>query len=164
MAAIRSHRQIRAYFQDTMRRPRAHSHHTAILFQEACHFGLHAQFELRVQLPFFRKEIQEIPLRHQREKFAMSWKMRKIGDGYYEILDLTADLGQLLMRPAQEIVQQSKLVHQLERRRMNRVPAKITQKIRVLFEDHYIDSGASEQKPQHHSRRSATRNATTDLQ
>ena len=67
----RTHRQIRAYFQDTMRRPRAHSHHTAILFQEACHFGLHAQFELRVQLPFFRKEIQEIPLRHQRDKFAM---------------------------------------------------------------------------------------------
>ncbi len=42
---------------------------------------------------------------------------------------------------------------------MNGVAAKIAQEIGVLFQHHYIDSGASEQKAAHHSRGTAAHDA-----
>ena len=52
----------------------------------------------------------------------------------------------LLVRPAQEIVQHSELVHHLERGWMDCVAAKVAQKIRVLFEDDHVDTGTGEQQ------------------
>ena len=67
------------------------------------------------------------------------------------------------MRPLQEIVEEAQLVHQLECRGMNRIAAKIAQKIRVLFEDQHIHARARQQKSKHHSSRSAAGDAAAGL-
>src|ERR1700693_1803239 len=63
------------------------------------------------------------------------------------------------MRQLQEIVQKAELVHRFEGRRMDRVAAKIAQKIRVFFENDRIDAGAGKEKPEHHPGRSAADDA-----
>ena len=51
------------------------------------------------------------------------------------------------MRFFEEIIQHAEFMHQLERRWMNRVAAKIPQKIRMLFQHHNVDAGACQQEP-----------------
>ena len=42
---------------------------------------------------------------------------------------------------------------------MNRIAAKIAEEIRVLFQHHNVDSGARQQKPEHHAGRAAAGDA-----
>src|SRR5580693_9326407 len=63
------------------------------------------------------------------------------------------------MRQLQEIVQKAELVHRFEGRRMDRVAAKIAQKICMFFENDRIDAGAGKEKPEHHPGRSAADDA-----
>src|SRR5262249_45682019 len=42
-------------------------------------------------------------------------------------------------------------MHQLQRGRVDGVAAKITEEVRMLFEDDHINAGAGEQQPKHHS-------------
>src|SRR5271170_1525288 len=86
--------------------------------------------------------------------------MRKIADGDDEVVHLSADLRQLLMRAAQKVFQHSQLIHQLERGGMNGVAAKVAQEIGVFFQHHYINSGAGEQEATHHPRGAAAHDAT----
>src|ERR1700683_2393374 len=67
--------------------------------------------------------------------------------------DLRAQLTLLVMRQFQKLPEKSQLVHHLQRRGVDGVSAKIAQKIFVLFQHHDVDTGASEQKSQHHARR-----------
>ena len=93
----------------------------------------------------------------------MCWKVRKIRDRYFRIFDAGANFTKFLMRPAQEIVEYSKLVDQFERGRMNRVPSKIAQKILVLFEHRYFDTRTGEKKTQHHTGRACAHDAASGL-
>src|SRR4029077_3786934 len=158
MPAICPQSQIRANFQNSLRRPLRglgeNSHNAAIFLDQFRDLGLHAQMKLRVSLCLFRDEVQEIPLRHQRDEFAVRRQVRKVGDDHADVLDLAAELGQFLMRPAQELIENSKLVHQFQGRGMNRVSAKVTQEIRVLLQDHNIHTSTREQEPRNHPRRS----------
>jgi hypothetical protein len=63
------------------------------------------------------------------------------------------------MGQLQESFEQSQLVHDLKSRRVQRVAAKIPQKIGVLFQDKHRDAGPGQQKTQHHPGRSSTGNA-----
>src|SRR4029079_10679890 len=54
-----------------------------------------------------------------------------------------------------KLIEQSQLMHQLERRRMNGVAAKIAQEIAVLFQHQDWHVGARQQVPQHHACRAA---------
>ena len=56
--------------------------------------------------------------------------------------DLRADLLGFLMWTLQEVVQDAKLVQQLERGGMDRVSSEVTEKVRVLLQDHEVDAGA----------------------
>ena len=73
--------------------------------------------------------------------------------------DLTGQRFDLLMRQFQEIVDEAQFAHQLERRRVNRIAAKIAEEVRVLLQDHGVDTGAREQEAEHHSRRTAAGDA-----
>src|SRR5260370_12923719 len=94
----------------------------------------HAQFETRETLGTAGKEIQEVPLRHERNEFAVCRQPRKIGDRHGLIVNDTAKLGQSLMRLLEEFVQQTEFVHQLQRGRMNSVAAEIAQEIGGFFQ------------------------------
>src|SRR5437016_5418342 len=89
--------------------------------------------------------------------------MREVRQDNKFIADLAAELGRLLMRQFEKIFEQSQFMHHFERRRMDRVPPKVAQKIFVLFKDDDLDAGASEQKAEHHARWAAAGNATTSV-
>src|SRR5579863_2086430 len=117
----------------------------------------------RIALALPGHEIQKIPLGHESNEFAVGGQMREVRDRYVEVVDLRADLRQLLMGTSQELVQNAELVHKLERRGMDGVAAEITQEILVLFENCYFDSSPGEQETQHHPRRSSARDTAPDL-
>ena len=74
--------------------------------------------------------------------------------------DLGAEPFDLLVRHFEERVQQAELVHQFERRGMHRVAAEVAEKIRMFFQHHDIDTGARQQKAEHHAGRTAADDAT----
>jgi hypothetical protein len=53
------------------------------------------------------------------------------------------------MRSLEERIKNTELEQKLERRRMDGVAAEIAKKVDVLLQDHDVDAGASEQKPEH---------------
>ena len=63
------------------------------------------------------------------------------------------------MGELQEVVEGAQLVHQLERRGMDGVPAEVAQKVRLLLQHEHVDTRAREQVAQHHARRTAPRDA-----
>ena len=77
----------------------------------------------------FGEEIEEVPLRHEREELAARRQVREVGDRERCSPTCAAELRDLLMRPLQELVEQPELVHHLERRGMDRVAAEIAQEI-----------------------------------
>ena len=72
---------------------------------------------------------------------------------------MPVDLAHLLMRPAQELVEQAELVDQLERRGMDGVAAEIAEEVGVLLEHDHVDAGARQQEAQHHAGGSAADDA-----
>ena len=75
------------------------------------------------------------------------------------VADLRGQMCRLLMRQFQKIIEQAELVHQFESRWMNGVAAKVAQKIGVLLQHDDIDTGARQQKAQHHPGRATAGDA-----
>ena len=91
----------------------------------------------------------------------MRWQVSQIRKRDRVFSDLSAEFPDLLVRPFEKVLDQAKFVNDLKRRRMNRVTAKIAQKVGVLLKHDDIHTRACEQKAEHHSGRSAAGNATT---
>src|SRR6185503_8054598 len=98
MAAVASDRQLSADFEFALRRPGAQPDDAAALFDEIGRLRLHPQIEPRILLAMVGEEIQEVPLRHQRDKFAMYRQRVEITDGDAVGADLHADVVNLRMR------------------------------------------------------------------
>ena len=123
----------------------------AIFDDEIGDFTLHVEAKFRIGFGFFSDEIQEIPLRHQADEFAVHRKMGEIRDGDGEIVDGGAKRAEFLMRDAQKIVKEAELVHQLEGGRVDGVAAKIAEEVGMFFENDDLDPGACEQEAQHNA-------------
>jgi len=124
----------------------------AVIFDEQIgDFRFHVQMELWVGLGFSGDEIQEIPLGHEANEFAVHGEMGKIADGDGKIVDGGGDLQKLLMRDAQEIVEEVELVHELKGGRVNGVATEIAEEVGVFFEDEDFDAGAGEEEAEHHA-------------
>src|SRR2546426_1824033 len=85
--------------------------------------------------------------------------MREIGDHDVAVSDLRRELRDLLVRQAQQRLEQPELVQNLQRRGVNRVAAEVAQEIGVLLQHQRAHAGAGEQQPEHHASRAAARNA-----
>jgi len=109
--------------------------------------GLHPDVKSRVAFAVLDKEVQKVPLRHKGERFAVRWKMSEVRDRHRFLADLTGQFAHFLVRTLQEIFQQDQLVHQLQSRRVNRVAAKITQKVDVFLEYYDLDPERAGRKP-----------------
>src|SRR5205085_3994753 len=96
---------------------------------------LHAKRECREMFCLPGKKVQEVPLRHERDEFAMRRQTRKIGHRNKVTVENAADLSQLLVRQLEKLLKQSEFMHDLERRRMNGVAAEIAVEIGVLFQN-----------------------------
>jgi hypothetical protein len=77
--------------------------------------------------------------------------MGKVADGDGKIVDGGSDLQKLLMRDAQEIIEEAEFVHKFEGGRVNGVAAEIAEEVGVFFEDEDFDAGAGEKEAEHHA-------------
>src|SRR5262249_341389 len=91
----------------------------------------------------------------------MRGQMREIRNPTERVADLRAEMPHLLVGQLQEFVKESELVHELEGRRVDGVPAEIAEEIGVLLEDDDVQACAGEQEAEHHAGRAAARNATS---
>src|SRR5262249_7368769 len=60
------------------------------------------------------------------------------------------------LRDLSKLLHQAELVHELQRRRVDRVAAEVAKEVAVLLEDGDLDPCSGEQEPQHHPRWSST--------
>ena len=159
MAAVAAHRKIGADLDLAVRRFRPHADNAAAFLDQIGRLRLHMQIEGRVDLAVRRQKIEEVPLRHQRDEFAARRQVAEVGKRNGGVADLSAQPGDARVRQLEEFVQQAELMHELQRRGMNGVAAKIAQEVGVLLQHHHRHAGARQQKAEHHAGRSPAGNA-----
>ena len=89
--------------------------------------------------------------------------MAEVGEAVELVAEPAAERRHLLVRQLEKLLQQAKLVHQLQRRGMDGVAAEIAQEISVLLQHDDIDAGARQQQTQHHAGRTAANDAACRL-
>ena len=140
--------------------PRAIGQHTgdaAVVVRETDHLVLHAQFECREKdLRPVREELEEVPLRHQRDELAVRGHMPKIRALEVVISDDATHRSHALMWNPQKFFEQAELVDHLEARRMHGIAAEVAEEVGVLFQHGDADAAAGEEIAQHHACRSAS--------
>ena len=151
MAAVGADGERRAEFAIAIASFGADAYYTAIFNEQIGDFRLHVQMELGIGFGFFGDEIQEIPLGHEADEFAVHGEMGKVAHRDGEIVDGGADSQKLLMRDAQEIFEEAEFVHEFEGGRVNGVAAEIAEEVGVFFEDEDFDAGAGEKEAEHHA-------------
>ena len=77
----------------------------------------------------------------------------------WDFLDFISEHG--ARYPTFKVLKQAEFVHHFERRGMNRVAAKVAQKIRVLLKHHHVNPRPRQQVSEHYARRSTTGNAAS---
>jgi hypothetical protein len=151
VAAIGANGESGANFALALRGGDPDADYASVFLDEIGGFGLHFDVETGIAAALLDKEIQEVPLRHQGDEFAVSGKMREIGQGESFAAYLAAKLLQLLVRVLQEFFEEAEFVHQLESGRVDGVSAKVAEEIGVLFENEDFDAGAGEEEAEHHA-------------
>ena len=97
------------------------------------------------------EEIEEVPLRHQRDELAARRQMGEVGDPHRRVADDAAETLHAPVRQLEEFIEQAELVHHLERRGMDGVAAEVAQEVGVLLQHHHVDAGARQQEAEHHA-------------
>ena len=106
-AAIGPYCKAGANLHRACRRIGSHANDLAILLNEIGRFGLHLYLESWVTFCLFNDEVEKIPLRHEGEKLAASWKMREVGHLDCFVPNLASKFTHLLMRALKELLQNS---------------------------------------------------------
>ena len=159
--AVASDGEIGAHLEGAVRRIGAHAGDAAALLDQIDRFRPHVQVERRIALAALGQEVQEVPLRHQRDELAAGRQVGEVREGVFPVAEERAELGRLLVRQLEELVEQAKLAHHFERRGMDGVAAEIAQEVGVLFEDDDVDARAREQEAEHQPARTAADDAAT---
>jgi len=89
----------------------------------------------------------------------MGGQMRQVDHAHPLVTNLDGQPIELLVRQHEKLVEQTKLVHQFQRRRMDGIAAEVAKEIGVLLQHHDIDAGAREKKAKHHPGRPAAGDA-----
>ncbi len=142
---------------------RLHTDDPAALLDQPLRLGMHQEPEAGIALAAGREEIEEVPLRHHRNEPAAHRQMGHVGDRDGRVAELAREVREPVMRQLQKVVEQAKLVHHVQGGGVNRVAAKIAQKVAMLFQDDNAHAGARQQEAQHHTRRAAAGDATLRL-
>jgi hypothetical protein len=161
MSAIGTDDQIGADIEHAVREFRSEPCNSIAVPYQSVGLGLHHQLEARIAFALVGKKLKKVPLREEGDEAAAGGKVGKIGQDDFLITDDPTSLAHLLVRQLEKRIQQAKLVHDLERRGMDRVTAEITQEIRVLFQHHDVDAGAGEQVAEHHAGRTTARDGAS---
>src|SRR5262249_44024652 len=117
----------------------------------------------RVAPAALREEVQEVPLRHERDEAAAGREVGEVGDDNLLVADIPRQLPCLLVGAPEKLVPEAELAHQLQRQRVGRLPPALAQEIGVLLEDHHVHASPSEEQAQHHAGRPAASDTAADL-
>src|SRR4029078_6863686 len=101
----------------------------SVRLTEAGDFGLHQQAERRVRACLRRHEVQEVPLRHQRDELAARRQVREVGKRQRLPPDTTRDVANLAVRAFEKLVENAELMQDFKRGRMDRVAAEIAKEV-----------------------------------
>src|SRR5262249_2770978 len=75
--SVASNRKVSTHFKRAVLRVGTHARHAAILLDQIDRLRPHAQVERRIALAMVGEEIEEVPLRHQRNELAAG---RQVGE------------------------------------------------------------------------------------
>ena len=120
---------------------------------ELGHLGPHPEREGGLLPAGVGEQVEQVPLRHHGDVpigHAQPAEVRD--DDLATVADGEGDLLDPAVRQLGEPIGQTQLVEQLQRRRMNRVAAEVTQEVGVLLQHGDLDARPCEQEAQHHAR------------
>src|SRR5262249_28051752 len=126
----------------------------AIASQIRC-LSAHHQTEFRIALAGGGEEIQEVPLRHQRDELAARRQVGEVADPEALVAELALDVLDLLVRLLEELVQQAELAENVHGGWMDGVAAEVAEEVGVLLQHDDVDAGARQQEAGHHAGRAA---------
>ena len=148
---VAAHDEVGAHFELAVRRDGPDAGDSSVAYDDVGDLGLHAQLNSGIALALRREKAQEIPLRHEQQARGMYGQMREIGDRDGATVHAGREPLHLLVRQPEKRIEQTELVDHFQRRRMDRVAAKIPEEVAVLFQHHDVDAGPREQKAEHHA-------------
>ena len=164
VATVGRHRQVRTDLVLAVAGgPVADPGHLPVLAQQADRIGVHPQLEVRIAPRPVGQEVEEVPLRHEREEGEPARQAAEVGQHIGAVVGRDAQLGHLLVRQLEEVVGQPQLVEQAQGRGMDGVPPEVPQEVAVLLQHHHLQALAGEEEPEHHPRRSTAGDATVHL-
>jgi hypothetical protein len=133
---------------------RAHADDPTGLFDQVGDVGSVDESEPRVRASLVGEEVQEVPLRHERDIAAARAQPTEVGEGDRSALHVDCDPAQLGVGEPKELVEPPEFRHHLEGRGVHRVATEVPQEVGVLLEDHDIHALPGQQDSQHHPGRS----------
>jgi hypothetical protein len=104
VAAIGADEKIGPDFKQAVGRFGARTNNSTVLLDEVRYLCLHNQAKTQISLGMLFDEIEEIPLGHEGEEFAMSGYMSEIRNGDSVRSDLSSKFAQLLVRTLKEFL------------------------------------------------------------
>src|ERR1700730_17772119 len=112
--------------------------------------------ERRVALAAIGEEVEEIPLRHQRDELAAGRQVGEIRESISPTAEICADAASFLVRQLEEHVEQTELAHHVDGRGMDGAAPERAQAVAMVLESDDVDTGAREQQAEHDPARSAS--------
>src|SRR5258708_31952044 len=89
--------------------------------------------ERRIALAVIGEEVEEAPLRHQRDELAAGRQVGEIRESISPTAEICADAARFLVRQLEELVEQTELAHHVEGRGMDGVAADVAQEDAMLL-------------------------------
>ncbi|HYC24473.1 MAG TPA: hypothetical protein VEC58_00420 [Roseiarcus sp.] len=98
-------------------------------------------------------------MRHHGDEVARGRQARKIGERRPKIADPSFEVKDLLVRQFEKSFEQPQFAHEIERRWVDRVAAKVAQEVGVFLQDDDVEACPRQEVARHHSRRTAAGDA-----
>ncbi len=118
--------------------------------------GTHPQREGRFCGGGVGKEVQEVPLRHQRDVVVRRRQRLEVAHRHRPpARDREGDVGEPALRQPAELLAEAQFIDQPDGRGVDGVAAEITEEIGVLLQYRHIHACPGQQQPQHHPGRAA---------
>ncbi|MND96221.1 hypothetical protein D3C80_885050 [compost metagenome] len=153
VAAIRAHHQISGDLDWAFRRIDHEATNTPVALDQAGYRRIHQQPEVLILPGLADDEIEKIPLRHEGDETMTDRQPGKIRDRDTFAADNRIQPRRARMRQAEELVDETQLLHQFKRGGVDGIAAKIAQEIPVFLDHRHIYTAAGKQQAKHHTRR-----------
>ncbi len=123
--------------------------------EEPDDLGVAAEGEGGLLLGRVGDEVEEVPLRHQRDVLVRSGQPGHVGDLCDALVELHLGALHAALRQRGEALAEPELVEQREGGCVHGVAAEVTQEVGVLLEDRDLDPGPGHEKPEDEPGRAA---------